>query len=681
MKHISCSIILLLTLAILPGCKKEAPKPVVPPNILLITIDTLRPDHLSCYGGINSTPNLDQIAKNGVLFRNAFSQVPLTFPSHTSILTGLFPVHSGVHNNGLESFTKSGFLISETFHQNGYKTGAVVSSFVLDRKFGLTGGFDVYDDRMERMPTINSIFEVERPANEVYESATRILKGFNGKWFLWLHFYDPHTPYSPPPPLEGYGGEITFVDQQIGKLQQWLKDRKLDQNLAIAVLADHGESLGEHGEETHGFFIYNSTIKIPFLLSYPGGPSGIQVEQNAAAVDVAPTLLELAGIPDAQKRDGQSLLTLMYEKPRTRDIYMESSYPELLGWNGLQGVVQSNWKLISTTRSELYDWKADPGETANLYTRKETLARALKQTLGQFKETSTAKSQQPDAETLEKLKSLGYISTTNIVKGARTADPKDKIAIWALYEKSLQLKNAGKDKEALQTLEWLAQEDPSNNFFHVSLASSYRQAKDYAQAVRQLRMAIRNDPSDPDVYQELALAYKDQRNYKEAIQAAEAALAIDPDRSDFHSILGLLLVETARFDEAKKQFDFVLKIDPNNAVAWNNLGNAFREMNELDAAEEAYKKAIELSPHYAYPLNGLATILIRKNQIREALPFMEKALDLDPKFVEVYLNLGIAYHTLGENEKAKTLYRVFLKIAPAWMKTERKNAQLLLSQL
>ena len=670
-----------MALALSPGCKKEPAKPAISPNVLLITIDTLRPDHLSCYGGTNSTPNLDQIAKTGVLFKNAFSQVPLTFPSHTSILTGLFPVHSGVHNNGLESFSKSGFLISETFHQNGYKTGAVVSSFVLDRKFGLTGGFDVYDDRMERLPSINSNFEVERPANEVYDSATRILKEFNGKWFLWLHFYDPHTPYAPPAPLEGYNGEITFVDQQIGKLQQWLKDKKLDQNLVIAVLADHGESLGEHGEETHGFYIYNSTIKIPLLLSYPGAPSGKQVDHNTASVDLAPTLLELAGIPDLQKRDGQSLLTLLDQKPRSHDIYLESRYPELLGWNGLQGIVQSDWKLISTTRSELYDWKKDPGETTNLYSQKESLARSLKQTLGQFKETAIAKSQQPDAETLEKLKSLGYISTTNIAKGARTADPKDKIAIWAVYEKSLQLKNAGKEKEALEMLQSLAEKDPTNNFLRVSLASNYRQEKDYAQAVKQLQQAIRNDPSDPNVYQELALTYKDQRNYKEAIQAAEAALAIDPDRSDFHSVLGLLLVETARFDEAKKQFDFVLKIDPNNAVAWNNLGNAFREMNQPDAAEEAYKKAIDLSPHYAYPLNGLATILIRKNQTREAIPFLEKALNLDPKYVEVYLNLAIAYHTLGETSKAKTLYSTFLKMAPDSMVEQKKNAKLLLSQL
>jgi len=679
----SISYILMLLAMIGIACRKKESNPhLISPNVLLITIDTLRPDHLSCYGGANSTPHLDQIAKNGVLFENAFSQVPLTFPSHTSILTGLFPVHTGIHNNGLESFTRGPFLISETFHQSGYKTAAVVSSFVLDRRFGLNHGFDIYEDKMERLPGNNSNFDVERPANQVYDAAIRILQNFSGKWFLWLHFYDPHTPYAPPAPLEGYDGEITFVDQQVGKLQQWMKEKNLDKNLVIAMLADHGESLGEHGEETHGFFIYNSTVKIPMMLSYPGAPAGKRLKAAVAAVDVTPTLLELSGLQDAQQRDGQSLLSILNGTERKGDIYLESRYPELLGWNGLQGLIQSNWKLISTTRSELYDWQKDPQETVNLYSQNEKMVRLLKSTLTNYTQTSVASSKgQPDSETLEKLKSLGYVSTTSVAKGSRTADPKDKITIWALCEKSMQLKNAGKVEEARAILRSLVEKDPLNNFFRVSLASGYRQAKEYPEAVEQLQIAVHNDSSDPDVYQELALTYKDQRNYPEAIKAAQAALTIDPNRSEFHSVMGLLMVETGRFEEARQQFDFVLKGDPNNAVAWNNMGNALRESNQIAAAEEAYKKSIELSPHYAYPLNGLATILIQKGQTRDAIPYLEKALDLDSKYVEVYLNLAIAYHTLGETAKAKTLYTTFLKIAPDWMDSERKNAKLLLSQL
>jgi membrane-anchored protein YejM (alkaline phosphatase superfamily) len=186
-------------------------------DILLITIDTVRPDYLSCYGSSNPTPNLDQIARSGLLFENAFSQVPLTFPSHTSILTGLFPIHHSVHQNGLEIFQKPDLLISATLRKHGYKTGAVVSSFVLDRKFGLSKDFDIYDDRMERMPDIVTNFEVERLGNQTLAAAINVLNQFkNQKWFLWVHFYDPHAPHVPPPPREGYAGEISFVDEQMG---------------------------------------------------------------------------------------------------------------------------------------------------------------------------------------------------------------------------------------------------------------------------------------------------------------------------------------------------------------------------------------------------------------------------------------------------------------------------------
>src|SRR5262245_13458595 len=219
------------------------------PNILLITIDTIRPDYVSCYSGSNSTPHIDSIAKNGILFENTFSEVPLTFPSHTSILSGLSPAHHGVHNNGMEVLSKNEILISHELKRQGYRTGAVVSSFVLDRKFGLQKDFDVYDDHMERSPELTSNFDVERPGNEVTENAKKILTDFGtSPWFLWLHYYDPHTPYGPPKPFEGYAGEIQFVDAEIGKLFDWMKSQSKMQNLVIAIIGDHGESLGEHGE-------------------------------------------------------------------------------------------------------------------------------------------------------------------------------------------------------------------------------------------------------------------------------------------------------------------------------------------------------------------------------------------------------------------------------------------------
>jgi tetratricopeptide (TPR) repeat protein len=660
------------------GKSVERPQPIS--NILLITIDTLRPDRLSCYGGSNPTPNLDRIAANGILFENAFCQVPLTFPSHTSILTGMYPIHHGVHQNGLEILNRRELLISRSMRQNGFRTGAVVSSFVLDRKFGLADDFDVYDDRMERKPGIVSNFDVERPANEVTKAAIKTIESFSGRrWFVWLHYYDPHTPYAPPSPYDGYDGEIRFVDQQIGILMQWLADRKLDASLAIAITGDHGESLGEHGEVTHGFFIYNSTVHVPMILSIPGGKPA-RIASPVATVDLAPTLLELAAISGPVKRDGRSLMAATPEGSPGRSILMESRYPELLGWNRLEGLLDERWKLISTTRSELYDWKADPSETASVFVREERISRKMAQQIQTYHDSEPGVASGPDPETLEKLKSLGYISTTTIAARG-SADPKDKIAVWAKYEESLQLKNNGKRDEAIGILNALAQAEPDNVFFLTSLASDYRATGHPEMAIPRLQEAIRVDPRQGGAFQELALAYREMRNYPEAIKAIEAAITVEPHRSEFHSVLGLLLVDTGDFKRAEKEFDQVLRLDPNNAVAWNNAGNAFRAMGRQQEAADAYRRAIDLSPHYAYPLNGLATILIAQKNAREAIPLMEKALDLDPQFVEVYLNLGIAFHTLGEKEKARTCYRSFLKMAPSWMQQDRQNATLLLHQL
>lgn len=650
-------------------------------NILLITLDTTRPDHLSPYGAANPTPNLAAIAERGILFENAFSQAPLTFPSHTSILTGLFPVHTGIHNNGLEIFNQPQYLLGNLLRQNGYKTGAVVSSFVLDRKFGLAGSFDVFDDRMERLPGLGTNFEVERRGDETYNAALQVLQGFAGKkWFLWLHFYDPHTPYEPPSPYEGYDGEIAFVDLQIGKLLEWLRSQKLDENTIVAVFGDHGESLGDHGEVTHGFFVYNSTLKVPFLLSYPLGKRRAKIGTAVASVDIVPTILDLTGIRDTQKRDGESLLPIINGQERQNDIYFESRYPELMGWNVLQGIVHQNWKFIATTRSELYDWQKDGSENTNLFTQNERVTRQLKTTLAKFEESATSKSQAPDAETLERLKSLGYVAGST-TKGKGNADPKDKIAVWAEFERIALLQREGKNHEALNILKDLAEKEPANNFLRVSLGRQYRQVGKIEESIHELRLATEMDPSDEEAYYELAIALKEARNHAEAIRAQQAAIVLQPERSEYHSFMGILLVETGKFENAIKEFSEVLKIDPNNAVAWNNYGNALRETNRLEEAIAAYRKSIELSPHYAYPKNGLGTIFIRQDRVREAVPYLQKAIELDPEFLEVYLNLGIAYQTLGEKEKAKTLYKAFLKLAPEWMKDERRNANLLLSQL
>ncbi len=256
----------------------------------------------------------------------------------------------------------------------------------------------------------------------------------------------------------------------------WLKKRELHQNLIVALLGDHGESLGEHGEKTHGFFVYNSTLRIPMILSYPGADTK-RVSNAVASVDVAPTLLELSGISDSRARDGQSLLKLA-KKARKGDIYFESRYPELLGWNGLQGLIRGNWKLISTTRSELYDLHQDPEEKNNLFSAKEDISRPIKRDLAQISSASI-ESTVPDPETTEKLKSLGYIGSTSISKKDLTADPKDKIALWTRYEQTLEAMQSNQKQEIAKLLASLVAQEPGNNFFRLALASHNRQEKEF----------------------------------------------------------------------------------------------------------------------------------------------------------------------------------------------------------
>ena len=539
-------IIAVIVLALVAGSRfltnrrKSVTTPQIPPNILLITIDTIRPDRLSSYGSSNATPNLDKIASEGLLFENAFSQVPLTFPSHTSILTGMFPVRHGVHQNGLQIFDHPDWTLSRVLRGNGYRTGAVVSAFVLDRKFGLASDFEVYDDRMERSPGISSNFDVERKGQETTDAALRIIESFSGsRWFVWVHYYDPHTPYDPPSPLSGYDGEVQFVDQQIGRLRSRLAQTGLDKNLAIAVVGDHGESLGEHGEETHGFFIYNSTVKVPLILSYPGVKPA-RVSAPAATVDLAPTFLQLAGIKDTVARDGKSLLEVAAAGKRDVPILMESRYAELFGWNRLEGMLDDRWKFIATTRSELYAWQEDSSESTNLYAREESVSRKLRQQLSKYESTENAKSGQPDSETLEKLKSLGYISSATLPQKRGTADPKDKITVWAEYERSLQLRSAGRKEESLQVLTRLAEKEPENPFLRTAVASELRESGRPGDAIPQVQAAIQSDPANASAYQELALAYRDMRNYPEAVRAIEAAVALEPHRSELHGTLGFI---------------------------------------------------------------------------------------------------------------------------------------------
>src|SRR5580704_4746449 len=377
------SIIILLTLAALPAPAQTPAKP--PLNVVLITIDTLRADHLGCYGYKQiKTPNIDGLAADGVRFDRAFAVVPVTLPSHSSMLTGTYPMLSGMHDFSGNKLSPVQPTLASVLKQAGYQTGAVVGAAVLDSRFGLNQGFDFYYDHFEfsRLDEAN-LDLMERPGNVVADVALDWLaKNSSKKFFLWMHLYDPHFPYHPPEPYsheyatQPYDGEIAFADEQVGRLLRYLKEKGLYQNTIIVLCGDHGESLGEHGEKTHGFFIYNATMHVPLIIRLP--ENGVRtVADPVSLVDLMPTVLGAVGLEIPPQVQGRSLLGALGigknndVAARDRVLYGETYLPRIhFNWSELRGSENTKYHFIDAPRPELYDLKQDPGELKNLFADK-----------------------------------------------------------------------------------------------------------------------------------------------------------------------------------------------------------------------------------------------------------------------------------------------------------------------
>ena len=389
------------------------------PHVLLVTIDTLRADALGCYGRANAaTPVLDALAGRGVRFGTAIAPAPLTGPSHASILTGLVPVRHGVRDNGGYVLPEAVPSMAESFHGAGYRTAAFVSGFPLARRFGLARGFDAYDDHFPRGRDARRAPYVERDAAATTDAVLRWLDEGSGPFFAWVHYYDPHAPYEPPEPWatrfagRPYDGEVAFVDAQLGRLLDRLGAKGIAANSIVLVTADHGESLGEHGEETHGIFVYDATVRVPLVAAGPGLPRGTVSRTLARLIDVAPTLLDLAGLEALPGTDGRSLRRAAAGGGPEEPAYVESLSPLLhLGWSPLHAWRTRRWKLIDAPRAELYDLEADPSERRNVAAEHRDVVDALRRPLqAAMAAQGPSAARAVDAETSERLAALGYLS-------------------------------------------------------------------------------------------------------------------------------------------------------------------------------------------------------------------------------------------------------------------------------
>ena len=685
------------------GCSRGGGGAAPSPNLLLVTLDTVRADRLGSYGyGAAETPWLDRLARDGVRFAQASATVPLTLPSHSSILSGLLPPHHGLRNNGLGTFPDGPATLATLLGGEGYRTGAFIGAFVLDHRFGLARGFEVYDDEIPRDPGGGTVLEAERPGREVVDRALAWLgadTSASRPFFLWVHLYDAHAPYTPPSPFrerhagEPYDGEIAAVDEQVGRLLQELERRGLAGRTVVAVAGDHGEGLGEHGEPTHGLLLYESTLRVPLLLRAPGVEAGRVVRTPVSLADVAPTLAGLLGrkFPQEPAIDGRDLSAAIEDEdePPPADLYAETQYPAIFGWSPLASLRRRDLKYIASPAPELYDLAHDPGEASNLAGRTE--GGTLRGFAGRLAGIEAGAIEAPrsggDAETRARLASLGYASArpASVRRAGDPAapDPKAMVGLFERFERAHAQIRGGKAAEALAELQALVAADPRNAVFRGELARAWRDQGEFAKAVPLYRQAAADAPDDPEAWYNLASALQESGQPAAAREAIQRAVHLDPARPEAHNTLALLLLAEGRPEQAHQELELATALDPRNATAFNNLGNVLRGLGRPAEAERAYQRAIAVAPRYAEPLNGLGTLEVERDRPAQALSYFDRALRLAPGYHEVRLNRGIAQEVAGQADAAAAAYRDFLAATDGdpQFTEQRRTARMLLARI
>jgi len=674
----------------LAGCSRRQDSAPVATNLVLITLDTVRADRLGSYGyAAAETPWLDRLANEGVRFAQASAPVPLTLPSHSSLLSGLLPPHHGLRNNGAGSFPDGRETLATLLAGQGWRTGAFVGAFVLDRRFGLNRGFQTYDDEIERAPGATVVLEAERPGRDVVDRAISWLgegQGTSRPFFLWVHLYDAHAPYSP-----SYDGEIAEVDRQVGRVLQELERLGLSGKTVVAVAADHGEALGEHGELTHGLLLYEATLRVPLLIKAPGLVARV-VETPVSLVDLGPTLAGLVGRTLPGTLDGRDLSAALREgkEPAPADVYAETQYPAVFGWSPLSSLRKRDLKYISSPEPELYDLTRDPKESVNLAGDQKTegfAARLAAIEAGAI-ETQTLPA---DAETRSRLASLGYVGG-GAAPAPRPAsrktgrNPVEVVDLFQRFERAHNRLGSGRPEDveaALTELEALVAADPENPVFRGKLAQAWKESGEMDRAVQLYRQAAGDAPDDPEAWYNLATALQQSGDLSAAREALQKAMHLDPARPEAHNTLGIVHLAEGRPDAARQEFELAVRLDPRNAQALNNLGNVLRSLRRPAEAEDAYRKALAAAPRYAEPLNGLGTLEVERDRPAAALSYFEQALRLAPQYHEVRLNRAIAYDLAGETETAAAAYRDFLAATgkDPQFSEQRQAAQQLLARL
>jgi len=660
-------------------------------NVLLVTIDTLRADALGSYGGRATTPNLDRLAAGGARFGFAHAHAVVTLASHTSILSGRYPYEHGVRDNTGYRVPASLPTAATHLKAQGFATGAFVGGFPLDHRFGLNAGFDVYDDRLAPAAGDNDTGERERRADAVVASALDWIGKQPGKWFAWVHVYDPHVVYDPPQewkarfPADPYLGEVSWTDAALAPLF----DRLASQSRAtlVVVTADHGESLGEHGEATHSVFAYEPVLKVPLIVTdVPGRGAGAAASGGRAIdapvrhVDLLPTILDVTASPADPALPGASLRPLI-ASGRRPDLpsYFEAMTSNVTrGWAPLRGVLVGREKYIALPIAELYDLGSDPKEARNLAAASRPRAEVLFNTLKNFSVAPPGKPREESSETIDRLRSLGYIGgSVATTRDAYTEedDPKRLIELEQALTRGAEAFAAGRIDEAVGLYEGVIFKRPDMEDAYRKLALVYWRTGRPRLAIATLELALKNGVTQREVRIKLGQYLAESGQPGRAIELLETFAGDDPDGL---IALGNAYMVARRPRDALRTFEQLAKIDPGSALAQQNIGGARLELRDFGGAEAALRRAIAIDPNLAGAHTTLGVVLAGTGRRADAIDEWTRAVSLDPGDLNALYNLAVQLHAAGRLDDARRYGARFIAQAPPALQNDAEMLKKLL---
>jgi arylsulfatase A-like enzyme/Tfp pilus assembly protein PilF len=664
-------------------CSLADAQPSTP--VILISVDTLRADRLGCYQSARRlTPHIDAFAKTGTLFAAVSSLVPLTLPSHVALFTSTYPFVNHVQENGVPLGTNA-ITLTTVLKKRGYRTAAFVGAFVLDRRFGLNRGFDVYDSPFDlHKQTVTDVGELKRQGSQVTSAAMRWLeRNPSAPFFLFLHLYDLHTPYSLPQNARlrrgeaGYDAELAYMDRVLGDFFTFLDANELLKRSLVVFTSDHGEGLGDHDENTHGYFVYQSTIHVPLIIRWPETSKHIAqkyVDEPASLLDVAPTILDALALPRPKEMQGRSLITSKAAEP----VYSESLYARKhFGCAALRSLRMERYKYIDAPKPELYDLRTDPSELHNVYDRQRSTAAALGEQIAAIRASSpnnrSTTPEAPDALAMAALRSLGYLSSATPASRVESdIDPKDRIGDFEEFGRASELASAGRLAESTTLFQKLHEKLPDVPDILINLGLNQKQLGRYTGAARNLARAVEQDPADARAHFDLALCYRGLKEPDNAVKELRAALAIQPWHTQAEELLADIYLQKREYGQARANLEHILSVDPDNYTAHYDLAVLAAMQENWTEAQEQVLSALRTDSGSAEAHNMLGSIYLRRGELNRAQIELQQAIHCQPTFASPHYNLALVLEKEGQKDEAEKELKTALKLDPQFTAARRE---------